>query len=1057
MKIRFRAAALAAASALAAIGVADLGAQRADRAAASPNTTVNPELYGGLSYRSLGFSRGGRSTAVAGVRTQPLVYYMGSTGGGVWKTADAGLSWSNVSDGYFGGGIGAITVAEADPNVIYVGTGSACPRGNISPGIGLFKSMDAGKTWRSIGLPNAGQVARIQVHPKNPDLVYAAVLGNLFGESDERGIYRSKDGGASWDKVLFVSNRTGASDISMDPSNPRILYAGMWHTYRTPWTIHSGSMDGGVYRSTDGGDTWSRLTRGLPTDVMIGKTAVSVSPADPNRVWALIEAADDRGGVYRSDNGGDTWTRTNSQRMLQQRAWYYIHIHADPKNPDTVWASNVGFFKSTDGGRTFQQYGTPHSDNHDLWINPDNPNLMINANDGGANVSMNAAVSWTGQMNQPTAEIYRVTVDNRFPYWVYGAQQDNSTAALPGGPGGYGPEDFYAVGGGESGHIAMDPDDPTTVYAGSYGGTITKFDAVNRTQESIRAYPDSQTGQKAADMKYRFQWNAPIRVSPHDPKVVYHASQYVHRSPDAGRTWQIISPDLTRDEAAKQDYSGKDGVSRDNTGVEVYNTIFALEESPTVPGLIWTGADDGRMHITRDGGKTWTDITPAGMPEGTLNMIDLSAHENGRAHVALHRYRLNDFQPYIYQTNDYGKSWKRLTTGGNGIPKHHFVRVVREDPARRGLLYAGTEFGMYVSFDDGAHWQPLQLNLPITPVSDMVIHRNDLVVATQGRAFWVLEDLPVLRQIKAGMETTAAHLYDPEDGYRSGGPPVTFFYWLGEQPKQPVRIEITDAKGQPVASYTGQPVAGGGEQAAAPAGGRGRGGRGGGGSATVSARQGLNRFTWDGRYPPIFQIPQGIVMWGGGGAGPHAVPGTYQVKMTSGTWTSTQSFDLKADPRVKTTQAEYEEQLRVARDVGLKVAELYAALAQIRDVKQQATDLGARMRRAGMGDDVSQAADALAKKLTMIEGELTQLQGEGGQDALNFPGRLDNQFVALYGAVSGGESGVSKGALDRYEDIKPELSKHLSNLEETLTSEVAAFNELIEKKGVKPLITRIRR
>lgn len=1057
MKVtRIRAAVLATAAAIAAFAAADLGAQRADRAA-SPNVIVNPSLLGGLTYRSLGFSRGGRSTAVAGVRTQPLVYYQGSTGGGVWKTTDAGLSWNNISDGFFGGGIGAITVADADPNVIYVGTGSACPRGNISPGIGLFKSMDAGKTWQFIGLPNAGQVSRIQVHPRNADLVYAAVLGNLFGDSDDRGIFRSKDGGKNWEKVLFVSNRTGASDISMDPSNPRILYAGMWNTHRTPWTIHSGSMDGGVYRSTDAGDTWQRLTRGLPAGVLVGKTAVSVSPANPNRVWALVEAADNRGGVYRSDNGGDTWTRTNEQRMLQQRAWYYIHIHADPKDPDTVWASNVGFFKSTDGGRTFQEYDTPHSDNHDLWINPDRPEMMINANDGGANVSMNAAVSWSGQMNQPTAEIYRVTVDSRQPYWVYGAQQDNSTAAVPGGPGGFGPADFYAVGGGESGHIAVDPKDDNTVYAGSYGGSITKFDAATRMSQSIRSYPDSQTGQRASDMKYRFQWNAPIRVSPHNSNVVYHTSQYVHRSSDKGRSWEIISPDLTRNEKAKQDYSGKEGVSRDNTGVEVYNTIFALEESPKVPGVIWTGADDGRMHVTRDNGKTWTDITPAGMPEGTLNMIDLSAHDPGRALVALHRYRLNDFQPYVYLTNDYGKTWKKLTDGVNGIPNNHFVRVVREDPERKGLLYAGTEFGMYASFDEGAHWQPLQLNLPTVPISDMMIFRNDLIVATQGRAFWVLEDLPVLRQIKAGMETTPAHLFDPEDGYRGGGMPVTIFYWLGEQPKQPVRIDITDAKGQPVASYTGQPAAGDAGPGGTPAGGRGRGGRGGGGSAAVSTRQGLNRFTWDGRYPPIFQIPQGIVMWGGGGGGPRAVPGTYQVKMTSGSWFATQTFELKADPRVTTTQAEYEEQLKIARDVGLKVAELYAALAQVRDIKAQASDLGARMRRAGMGEDVAQAAEALSRKLTMIEGELTQLQGEGGQDALNFPGRLDNQFVALYGAVTGGDAGPSKGAYERFEDITPELSKHLSNLEETLTSEVAAFNELIEKKGVKPLITRIRR
>lgn len=1044
---RFRAGAIAGLLAMAGLAAADLGAQRG----AAPTSTIAPDLLDGLSYRSLGFSRGGRSTAVAGVRTQPLVFYQGSTGGGVWKTDDGGLSWRNVSDGFFGGGIGAIAVAEADPNVIYVGTGSACPRGNISPGTGFYKSMDAGRTWSFIGLPDAGQVARIQVHPKDPNLVYAAVLGNVFGESDQRGVYRSKDGGATWEKVLFVSNRTGASDISMDLNNPRILYAGMWNMYRTPWTIHSGSMDGGVYKSTDGGDTWARVEGGLPTDVMVGKTAVSVSPADPDRIWVLIEAADDKGGVYRSDDAGETWTRTNSQRMLQQRAWYYIHIHADPVNPDTVWASNVGFFKSTDGGRTFEQYGTPHSDNHDLWINPDQPSIMINANDGGANVSMNGAESWTTQMNQPTAEFYRVTVDDRHPYWVYGAQQDNSTAAVPGGLGGnFGPDDFYAVGGGESGHIAVEPGDHTTVYAGSYGGTITRFDADTRTSENIRAYPDSQTGQRASDMKYRFQWNAPIRISPHDTNVIYHASQYVHRSNDKGRTWEIISPDLTRNEKTKQDYSGKDGVSRDNTGVEVYNTIFALEESTTVPGLIWAGTDDGLVHITRDNGKTWTQITPQGLPEGTINTIDLSAHDPGRAVMAMYRYRRNDLQPYVYLTNDYGKSWRRIADGSNGIPKDHFVRVVREDTERKGLFYAGTERGMYVSFNDGASWQPLQLNLPIVPVTDLKVHGGDLVLSTQGRAFWVLEDLPVLRQVQAGMADTAARLFKPEDGYRDGGAPVAIYYWLGETPKQPLRLEIVDAKGETVATYTGRP----GAAAAPQGGGRGR-GRGGFGSSSLPAQEGLNRFVWNGRYPPLFQIPQGIVMWGFGGPGPRAVPGTYTVKLTSGDWSESQTFEFKPDPHATATQADYEEQVALAREVGLKVAELYAALAQVRDVKEQAVSLGERMQRAGMGNEAAKAAEALTQKLELIEGELTQLQGEGGQDALNFPGRLDNQFVTLYNSVANADY-ASKGAYDRFEDIKPELAEHLSNLEETLNSEVAAFNELIEKSGVKPLIVRIK-
>jgi photosystem II stability/assembly factor-like uncharacterized protein len=821
-------------------------------------------------------------------------------------------------------------------------------------------------------------------------------------------------------------------------------------------------MDGGVFKTTDGGDNWTKLTNGLPTRVLVGKIGVTVSAANPNRVWALVEAAEDQGGVYRSDDAGGTWRRINTQRMLQQRAWYYTHIYADPKDEDTVYALNTGFYKSTDGGRTFQGMQTPHGDNHDLWINPNNPRAMINSNDGGANVSLTGGTSWSTQSNQPTAEIYRVTTDTRWPYRVYGAQQDNSTASVSAaqGGGGFGGDDgasFYSVGGGESGHIAVDPRRPNIVYAGSYGGSISRMDTDTRLSESIRAYPDSQTGQRALDIKYRFQWNAPIRLSPHNADVVYHTSQHVHRSRDQGRTWEIISPDLTRNDKTKQDFSGGKGVTRDSTGVEVYGTIFAFEESPKVAGLLWAGSDDGRVHVSRDAGKTWTDVTPKDMPDfGCVNAIDLSAHDPGRVHIAVYKYRQNDFSPYIFRTDDYGKTWQRLTDGRNGIPANHFVRVVREDPARKGLLYAGTEFGLYMSFNDGASWQRFQLNLPVTPVTDLSVYRNDLVVATQGRAFWVLDDLAPLHQMTDQLRTATAHLFKPEEGYRSGAGPVNIFYYLAADAKQPVRIDITDAKGGAVASFTGRPDAAETAPALPPGVPPQFAGLFGGGASRVPMKAGLNRFTWNARYEPLFQVPQGIVMWGGGGGGgggPKVVPGTYQVKVTTGTWSATQSFEVRGDPRLKTTVAEYESQLKLAREVGARVRELYTALLDIRDIKQQATQIGQRLSRAGHGDDAAKAARALSDRLTAIEGELTQLQGEGGQDALNFPGRLDNQFVVLYGAIAQPDAAPSEGASQRFEDLKPDLARLMGDYRKVVDSELGKFNELVKGKGVGPVIS----
>jgi photosystem II stability/assembly factor-like uncharacterized protein len=886
---------------------------QAGRNVDSANVTVNPVLFDGLQYRSLDFSRGGRSTAVAGVPSDPLVYYFGSTGGGVWKTTDGGMNWRNVSDGFFeAGSIGAIAVADSDPNVIYVGTGSTCPRGNVSPGVGIYKSTDAGKTWKHIGLREAGQIGKVLVHPKDHNLVYIAAVGHMFGHNEERGIFRSKDGGETWEKVLFISDMTGAVDLSMDSKNPRIIFAAMWTTERKPWTIISGSEESGVYRTTDAGDTWKKLGNGLP-EGLVGRIGVAVSPANPERVWALVEAPDDKGGVFRSDDAGENWQRVNRERRFLSRAWYYIHIYADPVSPETVYVLNTGFYRSTDGGRTYESFRTPHGDNHDLWINPNKPKIMINANDGGANVSFTGGEAWTNQQGQPTAEIYRVTVDTRFPYRVYGAQQDNSTASVSsrgGGFGGRGVVGFYSVGGGESGHIAVDPRNPNIVYAGSYGGSITRMDTSTRLSWSIRTYPESSTGQRAADLKYRFQWNAPIRISPHDPDVVYHTSQYVHRTRDEGYSWEIISPDLSRNDKEKQDYSGGP-ITHDSTGVEVYGVIFSFEESPHTKGLLWAGSDDGLVHISRDNGVNWENVSPKDMPEwGVVNSIDLSPNDPARAFIAVYRYRQDDFRPYIFRTNDYGKSWDLLTDGTNGIPENHFVRVVREDPDRKGLLYAGTEFGMYISFDDGAHWQPFQLDLPVTPVTDLVVYRKDLVVSTQGRAFWILDDVSSLHQVSDNIADASAHLFEPRESYRAQGFSTTISYYLKEEPERPITLEILDSTGNVIRTVKSR------RGPSRPLTERQRLARRFGfaaGDEGLPTKAGLNQFTWDQRHESLFEIPPGTIMRGGrGGGGLKMVPGTYQARLTVGDWSDTSSFTVVKDPRIETTQADFEEQYRLA-------------------------------------------------------------------------------------------------------------------------------------------------
>jgi photosystem II stability/assembly factor-like uncharacterized protein len=685
-----------------------------------PASQYDARLFKALQWRSIGPYRGGRSVAVAGHPNQPYTFYFGVTGGGVWKTNDGGVTWLNISDGIFKtGSVGAIAVAESDPNVIYVGMGEACIRGNVSPGDGVYKSEDAGKTWRHVGLTDTQTIGRIRVHPDNSDIVYVAALGHAFGPHAERGVFRSKDGGKTWDKILFKDDKTGAIDLVLDPSNPRIIYATLWEAYRNPWSMSSGGPGSSLHQSTDGGDSWSDITNndGLPKGVK-GRIGVTVSPAQPDRVWAMVEA--DEGGLFRSDNGGKTWRKMNEDRRLRQRAWYYTHIYADPKDPETVYVLNVQFLKSVDGGKTFDRtISVPHGDNHDLWIDPNNPMRMINGNDGGANVTYNGGVTWTEQ-DQATAQFYHVTVDNQFPYRVYGAQQDNSTIGIASRTTGFGIDrtDWNAVGGCESGYIAVRPDDPNIVYAGCYGGYISRYDHRTRQEQEISVWPESPIGWGAGDLKYRFQWTAPIVISPHDPHVLYACGNHVFKSMDEGMSWQIISPDLTRNDKSKQAPSGGP-ITKDNTSVEYYNTIFALAESPKQKGLLWAGTDDGRIHISKNAGGSWDEVTPKDLPEWALiSIIEASPHDPATAYVAATRYKLDDFKPYIYKTNDYGKTWKIITAG---IPNIEYTRVVREDPHRRGLLYAGTERGVHVSFNDGDRWQSLQLNLPATPIHDLVI------------------------------------------------------------------------------------------------------------------------------------------------------------------------------------------------------------------------------------------------------------------------------------------------------------------------------------------------
>ena len=1042
----------------------------------------------GLEYRLVGPFRGGRVVAVSGVVGQQDVYYFGAAAGGIWKTTDGGLNWKPVFDKQKDASpsIGAIAVSESDPNVIYVGTGEACIRGNIVGGNGVYKSIDAGKTWKFMGLPDTHAIGRLIIDPKNPDVAFAAALGHPFADNEERGIFRTHDGGKTWEKVLYKDAKTGGIDVTFDPSNSNIVFAALWQARRTPWSLDSGGTGSGLYRSIDGGSTWKELKgHGLPEGIL-GRIGVTVSGANPNRVWAVIEA--EKGGIYRSDDGGDSWHLTTDDHRFRQRAWYYSHIFADPKSADTVYILNTGAYRSNDGGKTFSRLRAPHGDNHGLWIDPTNPKRLINGNDGGATISTDGGESWTTQYNQPTAQFYHVVTDNRFPYYMYGAQQDNSTVGIAnaGPDGAIDRPDWYPVGGGESGYIAPDPTDAQIVYAGSYGGDISRYDNRTHEEQAINPWPVNPIGWGAGDLKYRFQWTEPIVFSPHDPHTLYFAAQVLFKTTNDGMSWNIISPDLTRNDKSKQASSGGP-ITKDNTGVEVYDTIFSVVESPVQKDLIWAGTDDGLVQITRDGGQHWDNVTPKGMPEwGTVSMIEASPHDAGTAYIAVERHKMDDFAPYIFKTTDFGKNWTRL---GAGIPANDYVHAVRVDPARLNLLFAGTENGVYVSFDDGGHWQPLQLNLPSVPINDLVLKNKDLVLATHGRSFWVLDDITPLELYSDSVPQEDVHLFPPAatnhtvfrgsffrpQGNVGKNPPAgaIIYYWLktavkkdkdksqnsgsGDAAKaqaaassstdtakaedQKITLEILDSSGKVVRKYPKKEEPAEQDEEYAPE----------GGNDKLPGDSGLNRFVWDLRYEGATKVPH-APLWGGSTDGPEALPGSYQVRLTVLGKSYTAPLEIKTDPRLKITQEDLAKQFDLLLKIRDKVTQTDDTINQIRDFRDQINAINKRLKNDPREKTVSDAGKALDKKMTEVEDALIQTKSKSSQDVLNFPIRLNNQLVALGGVVSSADSAPTAQSYEVYDMLSKQVDEQLEKWKTIVSGDVASYNNLVKQQDVPALM-----
>jgi photosystem II stability/assembly factor-like uncharacterized protein/DNA-binding FrmR family transcriptional regulator len=1014
------------------------------------------KMYEAMKWRNIGPFRGGRVTAVSGVMGIPDTYYMGATGGGVWKTLDGGNSWNNVSDGFFKtGSVGAIGVSASDPNVVYAGMGEAPVRGvTTSHGDGVYKSTDAGKSWTHLGLDKTRQISRVQVHPDNPEVVYVAAQGSPYGANEERGIYRSADGGKTWEMVLHIDEDTGASDMSMDMTNPRTIYAAFWDHRRYPWKIRSGGPGSSIWKTTDGGDNWEKLTEGLPD--LMGKIGVSVSQANNSRVFAIIEAEGDEGGLYRSDDAGKSWELINKDRIIRARAWYYMDVKADPQDEETVYIINAPLMKSTNGGESLTEVDVPHGDVHDLWINPNENTNLINANDGGANISYNSGKSWSSQVNQPTAQFYRVNTDNQFPYYVYGGQQDNSTVAIASrtGDGGIGWKDWHAVSGCESSYLAFDPDDPTLIYGGCYQGIIDEYNHDTKEVRNIMAYPYLGLGTNPEDQKYRFNWNAPIVASPHDPSIIYHAGNKLLKTTDRGVSWEEISPDLTKNVQENLNEGGGP-ITNEAAGGEIYHTIMYVMPSTHEQGTIWAGSDDGLVHLTRDEGGSWDEVTPDGVDDAMINSIEVSPHDPATAYAVATRYKFNDFTPHIYKTENYGQSWERIV---EGIGEEAWVRVVREDKEVEGLLYAGTELGMYISFNGGDDWQPFQNNLPVVPITDLQIRRNDLVAATQGRAFWILDDLSPIQQMSEDAAGADQHLFKPGLSYQTGGsqgdtpgegtnPPSgsLIYYTFQEAPdtaEVEVRLDILNADDDIIRTY-----AIGNEDKYD------RQNKSDETFEELPVKEGMNRLVWDYSTAEMATVPDYFVF--GSTDGYTVAPGTYTARLTMGEDVSEQDFEVQPDPRVDASADGFNEKQALVSEAFEAADEIHTEANRMIAIRGQVDALMKATEESPSGEMIAEQGKALKQKLTGWIDTVIQPDQKTFQDVINFKNKLNAQFLHIYGIINGTNPPITEGAKQRLADLQKIWEERKKEGQDLIEKDVAAFNTIFDENDIPAVITEM--
>ena len=1023
-----------------------LAIARAADPPAAPAGAIDEKLFRGMQWRQVGPFRGGRALAVEGIPGEPSTYYFGAVAGGVWKTTDGGSNWTPLFDKEAISSIGAIAVAPSDHNILYVGTGEAAVRGNISYGAGVYKSVDAGKTWKNIGLKDTRHIGALIVHPKNADIVLVAALGHAFGPNQERGIFRTTDGGKTWTKVLSKDQDTGGADVVFDPHNPNVVFAALWQARRQPWFFSSGGPGSGLYRSEDGGATWKRLEgNGLPEGIL-GRIGMSVSGADANRIYAMIEAKE--GGLFRSEDGGIKWARVNEDGRFRQRAWYFSKIYADPKAPDTVYVLNTGLFRSVDGGKSFTLLPARHGDHHGLWIDPDNPQRIANANDGGASITTDGGKTWTTQNNQPTAQFYHVAVDNAFPYHIYGAQQDNSNVGIASrtDSGVIGAQDWFQAGGGECGFVIPDPRDWRIIYSNNEG-YLTRYDKNKEHSHDASVLPLDNSGHGAVDLAHRFQWISPLLLSPHNPDTIYTAAECVFKSTDQGNSWTQISGDLTRNDKSKQQPSGGP-LTNDITSVEYYDTIFALTESPLKKGMLWAGTDDGLVHVTMDEGQHWTNVSPKAPEWSTVDLIEPSPHDANTAYVAIDRHKLDDVKPYVFKTTDAGKTWSAISTG---IPEGANVHAVREDPKRRGLLYAGTELGMFVSFDDGAHWQPLQLNLPLSPIHDLVVKDDDLVVATHGRSFWILDDITPLRQVNAQSAQMDALLYQPQTALRlhyptefdkrqpvGENPPAGAIinYFLKTAAKDEVTLDILDAQGKLVRHLSSKEKKENDQppewpdQVETP--------------RTIPAAEGMNRFAWDLHYDDPIQTP-GAFYYGEGPRGPLALPGDYQVKLTIAGKSQTAPLHLAIDPRIKDAEAVLPKQFELSSQVVNRIGELHQATNEIRDVKTQIQSLHKRFGDEERLKPALTAADELARKMSAVEEQLIQVNMKGSEGNLAFPNMLNEALYSFSLTIQAADYGPTRPQYEVFKMLSGRLDEQLNKWAQLKTDEVPKIAALIKQ------------